>query len=61
MSYAEIGPISVFLPERKESIDDLREEFPNWSIDLIYEKTGIHTRHIAADDEYASDLGVKAA
>lgn len=60
MSYAEIGPISVFLPERKESIDDLREEFPNWSIDLIYEKTGIHTRHIAADDEYASDLGVKA-
>ena len=61
MSYAEIGPISVFLPERTESIEDLRQEFPNWSIDLIYEKTGIHTRHIAGDDEFASDLGVNAA
>ena len=61
MKYARIGPISVHLPERVETNDQLAEEFPSWSMDRIYEKTGIAARHIAAPGECASDLGVAAA
>ncbi|MDP6467305.1 MAG: ketoacyl-ACP synthase III, partial [Pirellulaceae bacterium] len=58
MKYAAIGPISVYLPEKVETNDDLKLKFPSWDLDLIYSKTGIFKRHIAADHECASDLGV---
>lgn len=61
MQHVSIGPIALHFPEKVESIDTLREEFPHWNLDLIQEKTGIYQRHIADDDEYASDLGVAAA
>ena len=61
MKYAAIGPISVYLPERVETNDHLKAEFPGWDLDLIYSKTGIAQRHIARPDECASDLGVAAA
>lgn len=61
VNYASVGPIAIHLPERAETNDDLQAEFPNWDLDLIYSKTGIQTRYIAAPDECASDLGVKAA
>ena len=61
MKYAAIGPIAIHLPERVETNDDLRVQFPKWDLDLIYSKTGIAARHIAAPDECASDLGVTAA
>jgi 3-oxoacyl-[acyl-carrier-protein] synthase III len=61
VKYAAIGPISVHLPEKVETNDDLKAEFPNWDLDLIYSKTGIAQRHIAAPGECASDLGVAAA
>ncbi len=61
MKHAAIGPISVYLPARVETNDDLRSEFPNWDLDLIAAKTGIFKRYIAADGECASDLGVAAA
>ena len=61
MKHAAIGPISVYLPEKVESNDDLKLEFPAWDLDLIYTKTGIFNRHIAGDHECASDLGVAAA
>ena len=60
MQYAAVGPISVHLPERIETNEDLQSEFPNWGMDLIYSKTGIAARHIAAPNECASDLGVAA-
>jgi len=60
MKFASIGPISVYLPEKVETNDQLRREFPKWNMDLIYEKTGIRKRHIASEDECASDLGVAA-
>jgi 3-oxoacyl-[acyl-carrier-protein] synthase-3 len=59
--HANLGPIAVCLPRRKETIDDLREEFPQWNLEEIYAKTGIHRRHIAEEDQCASDLGVEAA
>ncbi len=61
VTYAAIGPIAVHLPEKVETNEDLRATHPQWDMDLIYEKTGIAARHIAAEGECASDLGVKAA
>lgn len=61
MPYAQIGPIAVHLPERVETNDLLQEQYPNWDIKLIAEKTGIHQRYIAAEDETSSDLAVAAA
>lgn len=61
VKYAEVGPIAVHLPQRVETNEQLQAEFPNWDMKLISSKTGIHARHIAADDECASDLGVAAA
>lgn len=61
MKYAAVGPIAVHLPERVETNDELAALFPKWDLDLIYSKTGIRSRHIAAPDECASDLGVAAA
>jgi 3-oxoacyl-[acyl-carrier-protein] synthase-3 len=61
VKYAAVGPIAVHLPERVETNAQLKAEFPGWDMDLIYEKTGIGSRHIAAADECASDLAVKAA
>ena len=58
--YAAIGPISVHLPEKVESNADLSADNPRWDMDLIASKTGIHNRHIAAEDETSADLGVAA-
>ena len=51
----------MYLPERVETNENLQREFPSWNVDLIYSKTGIAARHIAAPEECASDLGVRAA
>ena len=61
MKYAAVGPIAVHLPQRVETNAQLKAEFPGWDMDLIYEKTGIGARHIAAEGECASDLAVQAA
>lgn len=61
MKYASVGPIAVYLPDKVEDNDQLAAEFPNWDMPLIYAKTGVRSRHIAAPDECASDLGVAAA
>ena len=61
MKYAAVGPIAVHLPERVETNAQLKAEFPSWDMDLIYEKTGIGSRHIAAEGECASDLAAAAA
>ena len=61
MNYAAIGPIAVHYPEKVETNADLQAEFPEWNMDLIYSKTGIASRYIAAENECASDLGVAAA
>ncbi len=61
LKYAAVGPIAVHLPETVETNEELHAEFPRWDMDLIYSKTGIAARHIAADDEFASDLAVAAA
>lgn len=61
VKHAALGPIAVHLPERVETNEQLAEEFPRWDLDLIFSKTGIARRHIAAPGECASDLGVAAS
>jgi 3-oxoacyl-[acyl-carrier-protein] synthase-3 len=61
VNYAAIGPIAVHLPDRVETNAQLQAEFPHWDMPLIYEKTGIASRHIAGPEECASDLAAAAA
>lgn len=58
---AKITTIRSYLPEKVLTNEDLVKEFEDWSIDKIYEKTGIKERHIAGENECASDLGIEAA
>ena len=44
-----------------ETNEQLAAEFPQWNMPVLYEKTGIAQRHIAAPDECSSDMGVAAA
>jgi 3-oxoacyl-[acyl-carrier-protein] synthase-3 len=58
---AYIKGISYYLPESTITNEDLARLYPEWSIEKIQSKTGIYTRHIAAEDEFSSDMGFKAA
>lgn len=61
MKYGSIGPIASFLPGLTETNEDLATQNPTWDMKVIFEKTGIATRHIAAPEQCVSDLGVEAA
>jgi len=56
-----IAAISYHLPEQAETNEELARNNSDWDMARLTEKSGIRTRHIAADDETASDLGVEAA
>lgn len=58
---ANIKAISYYLPELILSNDLIHQEFPEWDIEKISSKTGINSRHISAEDEFSSDMAVKAA
>jgi len=61
VNYAAIGPISIHLPEKVETNAQLQADHPRWNMEVIAEKTGILQRHVAAEGECSSDLGVAAA
>lgn len=58
---AFIKGISYYLPENKLTNTELSEKFNDWGEDKIFNKTGIKNRHITKDNEYASDLAIRAA
>jgi len=58
---AYIKAISYYLPEKIVSNEELIFEFPEWTVDKIAGKVGVNERHIAAEDETAGDMAVKAA
>jgi len=55
---AYINGISYYLPKSILDNVQLSNQFPEWSIDKISEKTGIYKRHISEDNEYSSDMGI---
>ena len=58
---AGIIGIDYFLPKRIETNADLSEQNPTWQMERLEEKCGIYSRHVAAPDETAGDLGYEAA
>lgn len=60
MTYARIAGIGSYLPERVVTNHDL-EKTMDTSDEWIRERTGIKRRHIAADNETTSSMGLVAA
>lgn len=58
---AYIRAISYYLPEKVVTNEDLVREFPEWTVEKIASKIGVSERHVAAADETAGDMAVKAA
>ena len=58
---AVIKTVEYHLPDAVQTNDQLAAQYPHWQVSQIAEKTGIHARHIAAENELASDLAVVAA
>jgi len=58
--YASFRSIGAYVPESVLSNADL-EKMVDTSDEWIMKRTGIQERHIAAEDEYTSDMGAKAA
>lgn len=56
-----MAAIRYALPEAALDNEQLASEYKGWPAEKIYEKTGIQTRRVAAPDECASDLAVRAA
>jgi 3-oxoacyl-[acyl-carrier-protein] synthase III len=61
MHKAYIQHIEYYLPEAILSNEHIAQSHPEWSVDKIASKTGIFERHIAAEDEFSSDMAIKAA
>ncbi len=60
MSYAAFRSIGAYVPSKILSNDDL-SEMVDTTDEWITKRTGIKERHIAAENETTSDMGVEAA
>ncbi len=58
---AYIKGLSYYLPEKIITNADIVSQFPEWTVDKIISKIGILKRHVASENETASDLAVKAS
>lgn len=61
MSYAVIKAIEYYLPSLELTNEQLAIDFPDFSADKIFCKTGIKKRHICASNQFASDMAIAAA
>ncbi len=60
-AHGVIRNIEFYLPENTLTTKSLSIIFPMWRCEAIESKTGIGNRHIASENECASDLAVNAA
>lgn len=58
---SKIKAISYYLPNQSLDNVEINTLFPEWSVDKISDKTGIKKRPIASENEFSSDMGIKAA
>ncbi len=58
---AALTAVGTYLPEGRLTNEMLVEHYGEWSAEKISNKTGIDSRHVAAPDEFTSDMAVKAA
>ena len=61
MTYAVIKAVEYYLPPTILNNDQLAAEFPEFSADKIFAKTGIRDRHISESNQFVSDMAVCAA
>lgn len=58
---AYIKDIAYYLPKQVLTNEQIAQAFPEWSAEKVANKVGITERHIAADDETATDMAYHAA
>jgi len=58
---AFIKNIVYYLPQQILTNEALAQEFPEWSVEKIMAKVGVNQRHIAAQNETATDMAISAA
>lgn len=61
MKEVYIKAIEYYLPDKVYTNEQLAEAFPEWNADKVAKKTGIKERHVAGDEETASDMAASAA
>lgn len=61
MTKAYIKDIAYYLPEKILTNEQITQLYPEWSAEKVANKVGITERHIAADDETATDMAYHAA
>lgn len=60
-SKATILGVSSYLPANRLTNEQLAIEYPGWSVDKIFEKTGIKSRPIASKDDSCSSMAIEAS
>ncbi|WP_228730431.1 3-oxoacyl-ACP synthase III family protein [Shewanella yunxiaonensis] len=58
---AAIRGVASYIPDNRLTNEQLANDFPEWSVDKIYEKTGIKSRPIADETETCSSMAINAA
>lgn len=61
MENSQIKAMASYFPATILTNEELAGIYPGWSSEKIFTKTGIRERRIAADDETASDMAIRAA
>ena len=61
MEKAVIRAISYSLPKYSLTNFDISKQHPEWSVEKISNKTGIHERRIVDEETSVSDLAIEAA
>jgi 3-oxoacyl-[acyl-carrier-protein] synthase-3 len=56
-----IEHLEIYLPEKEVTNMELKEEFPDWNMDLFEKTVGVKSRHEVKEDETASDIAFQAA
>lgn len=58
---AFIKAISYYLPKNILTNEELVTRFPEWSVEKVANKIGVNQRHISSQDEFVSDMAIKAS
>lgn len=58
---ATILGVSSYLPTNRLTNEQLAIEYPGWSVDKIFAKTGIKSRPIASKDDSCSSMAIEAS
>ncbi len=56
----QIEAINYFLPECQVTNDEMGRENPTWRLENVEAKSGVRSRHVAAQTETSFDLGLRA-